>query len=121
MSLAELDSSQLEKIIALLREKEAATARLQKVEHLLRGFEGGAGASVPMMRLGRRSRRSSRKNGILRALKAAGSYGLTVRQIAEKIGSSYASVSVWFSSMGREVSGIKKVAPATYRYLPPAR
>ena len=119
MSLAELNSSQLEKLVILLREKEAVIARLKKVEHLLQSFENGAAPSASVKKLRRRSRQSSRKNGILRALKAAGSDGLTVRQIAEKIGSSYANVSVWFSSTGRKVVGIKKLAPATYRYLPP--
>jgi DNA-binding NarL/FixJ family response regulator len=117
MSLAELNSSQLEKLVILLREKEAVIARLKKVEHLLQSFENGAAPSVPVQKLQRRSRRSSRKKGILRALKAAGSDGLTVRQIAEKIGSSYANVSVWFSSTGRKVAGIKKLAPATYNYI----
>ena len=36
-----------------------------------------------------------------------------------RVSAGFANVSVWFSSTGRTVAGIKKLAPGTYQYLPP--
>jgi hypothetical protein len=52
---------------------------------------------------------------ILSTLKAAGSKGIAIKDIAEKTNSGYRNIAVWFATTGKKNKSIKKVAPATYR------
>jgi len=52
---------------------------------------------------------------ILAHLGGAGSAGLTIKELAEKAGTNYRNVAVWFATTGKKFSKIKKVRPATYR------
>jgi hypothetical protein len=43
--------------------------------------------------------------------------GLTVKEIASKFKAKPGNLHVWFSSTGRKVKQIKKIAPATYAWV----
>jgi len=60
-------------------------------------------------------RRGALQEKILGALKAAGSNGINIRDLSEKIGSPYRNLQVWFATTGKKTPGIKKIAKATYR------
>jgi hypothetical protein len=69
---------------------------------------------------GRRSTRPLSKRGelsarILEVLKAAGSGGIKVRLLAEKLGVKYKNLFIWFATTGKKNKAIKKVGEAHYR------
>lgn len=68
---------------------------------------------------GGRSKRGGKRGelmeGILSQLKSAGSKGITVKALSEKLGVPYKNVYIWFVTTGKKNPGIKRIAPATYR------
>jgi len=123
MALTDLSSAQLERLVQLIKEKETLQARLEKVDYALKALDGGsasleskAGKARLQVR-GRRRRRGGLKEGLLQALEAAGKPGITVKELAEKLGAKPSSVSVWFYTTGKKVKGIKKVGKAKFAYV----
>jgi hypothetical protein len=69
---------------------------------------------------GKRSTRPKGKRGhlaagILEALKSAGKGGTKLRDLAEKLGTKYGNLSVWFATTGKKNKAIKKIGEAHYR------
>ena len=62
------------------------------------------------------SPRGGLKGRIIRALRAAGGKGVTVTDLAAKLGKSYGNISVWFHTTGKGVKEIKKVAPGRFAW-----
>jgi hypothetical protein len=56
------------------------------------------------------------KEAIIGLLKASGKTGITVKEVAGKLGVKPQGVYVWFGNTGKKVKEIKKVAPATYAW-----
>jgi hypothetical protein len=52
---------------------------------------------------------------ILGQLKAAGPGGITVRDLADKLGAKYKNVYIWFATTGKKNRGVKKLGPAHYK------
>lgn len=122
MDLTDISSAQLERLVQLIKEKETLQARLEKVDQALKTLEEGSTslgskAGKGRLRVGGRRRRGWLKKGLLKALEAAGKAGLTVKELAEKLGAKPSSVSVWFYTTGKKIKGIKKVGKAKYAYL----
>jgi len=61
------------------------------------------------------AKRGGLSEKILGYLGEAGSEGITIKDIAEKAGTNYRNVAVWFATTGKKFPKIKKVRPATYR------
>jgi transposase len=49
-------------------------------------------------------------------MQAAGKSGVTVKEVAAKLGKSYASISVWIHTIGKRIKEIKKVAPGKFAW-----
>jgi hypothetical protein len=65
----------------------------------------------------RRSKRGKRlKEPLLKALSAAGSSGVTVKELAAKLKVKPGNIFSWFYTTGKKISGIKKVGEAKYSY-----
>jgi hypothetical protein len=62
-----------------------------------------------------RGKRGELTTRILGVLKDAGSEGISVKEIAEKLGANYRNIYIWFATTGKKNSAIKKVGPAHYR------
>ncbi len=62
-----------------------------------------------------RSQRGALKTQILRALTAAGSTGVKVKELAATLGVKPANIHSWFQTSGKRVSAIKKIGEARYR------
>ncbi len=56
------------------------------------------------------------KDAIIELVKGAGKAGITVKEIAGKLGVNAQRIYVWFGSTGKNVKEIKKVKPATYAW-----
>ena len=132
MSLSNLSSAQLAHLIGLVKEKESLQVKLERVDAALKALESGKPAPKkrgrkPGRPLGsvaktkgtkvRKSKRGKRlKAPMLKALSAAGSSGITVKELAAKLKVKPGNIFSWFYTTGKKISGIKKVGEAKYAY-----
>ena len=56
------------------------------------------------------------KEGIVQTLRAAGKSGVTVKDMAAKLGKSYGNISVWFHTTAKGIKEIKKVEPGRFAW-----
>lgn len=126
MNLLQLTSADLKGIAGLLKEKEALLARIAKIDSRLMAYGGGAPAAAPARAKAAgkatakpavRARRPGKlKAKVIALLRGAGKEGISVREIAAKLGLNPQRIYVWFNSTGKSIKEIKKVAPATYTW-----
>jgi hypothetical protein len=127
MSLSNLSSAQLARLIGLIKEKESLQAKLDKVEVAIAAIEGDKapakrgrkpgrppGSKSTTGESGRKSRRL--KDPILKLLSTAGSSGLTVKELSNKLKVKPGNIFSFFYTTGRKISGLKKVGEAKYAY-----
>jgi hypothetical protein len=129
MSLTNLTSAQLSHLVELIKRKEQLQAELAQVDIELQSLESGS--SLPKKR-GRKPGRPSGsvlavkprtkkrgkrlKEGLLKALGAAGAAGITVKELSAKLNVKPGNVFSWFYTTGKKIKGIKKVGEAKYSY-----
>jgi hypothetical protein len=75
---------------------------------------GGGMSTVPRTASGR-SARGALKLLILRALTAAGSAGVRVKDLAATLGVKSVNIHSWFQTSGKKIGEIKKIGEARYR------
>jgi hypothetical protein len=63
------------------------------------------------------STRAPLKERIVLTLKAAGKSGMTVKDMAVKLGKSYGNISVWFHTTAKGIKEIKKVEPGRFAWV----
>jgi|ERR1700683_2540297 len=130
MALINLSSAQLAHLIGLVKEKESLQAKLDQINAALHSLETGkalpkkrgrkpgrpAGSKSKVATV-RKSKRGKRlKEPLLKALSAAGSSGITVKDLAAKLKVKPGNIFSWFYTTGKKISGIKKVGEAKYAY-----
>jgi hypothetical protein len=130
MSLSNLSSAQLAHLIGLIKEKESLQAKLDRVSAELHSLETGkvlrkkrgrkpgrpAGSKNKAAK-GKKPRRGKRlKASMLKALSAAGSSGITVKELSAKLKVKPGNIFSWFYTTGKKISGIKKIGEAKYAY-----
>ncbi len=64
---------------------------------------------------GGKAKRGALSENVMAALESAGSNGISIKDLSDKVGSNYRNVAVWFATTGKKNPKIKKVAPATYK------
>jgi len=129
MSLSSLSSAQLARLIGLIKEKESLQGKLEKIDAELTALESGKAApkkrgrkpgrppgsvSKVTARKGRKSKRL--KEPLLKALSAAGSSGVKVKDLAAQLKVKPGNIFSWFYTTGKKIKGIKKVGEAKYAY-----
>ncbi len=132
MNLTQLTSADLKRLASLLDEKEALQAKIARIDAQLGSFDSGkpgpapepARKPVPGKRRGRaatgsrgaggRARRGELKSAILELIRGAGPSGVSVKDIAGRLGSTYGRVFTWFYTTGKDIKEIKKMAPGIY-------
>ena len=73
--------------------------------------------AAPAAKAGKRGKggkRGALSASILEHLKAAGSGGIKIADMADKLGAKYKNIYIWFATTGKK-HGVKRIAPATYR------
>lgn len=130
MALFNLSSAQLAHLIGLVKEKESLQTKLDRINAELHSLETGKTAPKKRGRKpgrpvgtknkvakGRKSKRGKRlKQPLLKALSAAGSSGITVKDLAAKLKVKPGNIFSWFYTTGKKIGGIKKVGAAKYSY-----
>lgn len=153
MSLNNITSSELRRLISIVERKEGVKEELAKIESKLSAYLSPEPAT-PIARVDRRTRaaralhvsealgakahrskarqtvvktvssrgpkpgqrRGALKDSILSALQKAGADGLAVKDLAAALGVKSQNVHVWFSSTGRKVKGVTKIAAGRWKY-----
>ena len=153
MSLNNITSSELRKLISIVERKEGVKEELAKIEsklsaylspepatpvhvdrrtraaralrvsEALGGKARGSKARQAAVKTATSSRgpkpgqrRGALKDSILAALQKAGGDGLAVKDLAAALGVKSQNVHVWFSSTGRKVKGVTKIAAGRWKY-----
>jgi hypothetical protein len=127
MSLANLTSDQLSRLVELIKHKEQLQAQidaeLQSLESgsplpKKRGRKPGRpSASAIAAKPAKTRKRGKRlKGSLLKALEAAGSTGITVKELSAKLNVKPGNIFSWFYTTGKKIKGIKKVGEAKYSY-----
>ena len=99
------------KLSARPRKGPRKTASRKRVSKAMKGKSATAAVQRSMA-----SPRGGLKGRIIRALRAAGDNGVTVKDLAAKLGKSYGNISVWFHTTGKGLKEIKKVAPGRFAW-----
>ena len=120
MSLANLSSASLQRLVELITEKEAIQLKLVKIQNSIEALAAGSPSKKSGVTI-RTKKRTGRRGGklkerLLKALEAAGKAGLTVKDLAANLKAKPTSVSVWFYTTGKKIKGIKKVGKARFAY-----
>jgi len=127
--LTNIPSSALRQLVKISERKEALMGQIQDINRQMVRLQSrfgvptlgsGGGAPVTVSRAARRkperrTKRGALKEKILRALRAAGKKGATIRELSSKLGVPAANLYVWFNGTGRNVRGVKKIGVAKYR------
>ena len=66
---------------------------------------------------GANSRRGALSEKVLGELRKAGAKGISVRDLANRIGANYRNIYIWFATTGKKNAAVKKIAPAQYRLV----
>lgn len=69
----------------------------------------------PAEKKSRTGKRGALAEKIVSILEAAGSDGITIKEIAAKVGAEYRNISIWFATTGKKNAKIKKLGPAHYK------
>ncbi len=146
MNLSQLTSADLKVLAQLLKEKEALLARVAKIDARLSSFGAASAPAPAKPARSKRVRSPARpapkaapsaapakpaaaaaaparrrppgmlKEKVIALLQGAGKSGISVREIASRLGLKPQRIYVWFNATGRTIKEIKKVAPATYTW-----
>ena len=130
MALFNLSSAQLAHLIGLVKEKESLQTKLDHVIAELKSLETGkpvpkkrgrkpgrpAGVKTKVAKVKKAKRGKRLKGPLLKVLSAAGSSGITVKELAAKLKVKPGNIFSWFYTTGKKVKGISKVGEAKYAY-----
>jgi hypothetical protein len=120
MSLTDLSSASIKRLVELVTQRISIEARLKKLQGSIKALVERLPSRVkPVLAETRKPAprpRRKLKGRLLKALEAAGKKGLSVKELALNLKSKPANVSVWFYTTGKKIKGIKKVGPARYAY-----
>lgn len=126
MSLTTLSSSHLKKLIQLIKNKEILQDKLEAINQEIEALDQGGttakrrgrkpGVKVPQGAGRKRGRGSNLKEPLLKALAAAGSQGITVKELSQKLKVKPGNIFSWFYTTGKKIKGISKVGEAKYAY-----
>jgi len=109
----------LEKMLPLIRQKEALLLELAQITRRLEEFETGLSVAKEMHPTTRTARKGRRKGKteelVLGALNAAGDHGLSVKEIAEKTRIHTPTLRVWIYTAGKKL-GLRKIAPGRFAF-----
>ena len=131
MDISKLTPSLLRHILKLSERKEALLEELKKIETDI--FTHFKGETIPSSIADKKSSLKQKKSNqakrsnskrtprgmikeqIFQALAEAGSAGMKVSDIAQKIGAKNANVHVWFTNTGKKIPEIERLGPGHFR------
>jgi hypothetical protein len=125
MTLTNINSASLRKLIKLTEKKESLLLEITKIDaqisSLIQGKPAPKGKQVTHTskttteKTGKRAKRGALKTKIFAALRAAGEAGLKVPELSKKIGVKSQNIHVWLSSTGKNFSEIKRIGKGHFK------
>ncbi|MEI6417216.1 MAG: hypothetical protein WCO92_05795 [Verrucomicrobiota bacterium] len=125
MNFSKLNTDVLRQLLKLSEKKETLVQELEKIEEEILSHLHGSTAitsskikkfSTTTAAAGKkRAQRGMIKQNVLRALTEAGSAGLKVPELSQKINATSASIHVWLSNVGKKLTEIEKVGAGHFR------
>jgi hypothetical protein len=126
MNWTQIAPADFDRIITLVELKDTLKAQIAKIDAELADFSAGGPATPPPGKPGRKAGRQAKskrpargalKTAIIELLAGAGKPGATVKEIAARLKVKPGNVHVWFSSTGKTIREIRKLAPAKYAWV----
>ena len=124
MQLENLTSADLKDLVKLVEQKEALMAQIARINAQLDAIGGAKRTAVKAMapvsaprNPTKRQPRGQLKASIVTLLKGTGSKGLTVNEVAAKVGLGSKAIFAWFYRTGKSIKQIKKVGEARYAWI----
>src|SRR6266540_1525375 len=119
--LAKLSVQQLKQAVAVREKIDALQKELDRIvgsesSVAKNGAEKGKGKMSAAAKAKARTSGAPLKERIVRSLKVAGKSGVTVKNLAARLGKSYGNISVWFHTTAKGVKEIKKIAPGRFAW-----
>lgn len=118
MNLRTLTSQQFRQIAELLQKREKIIVNLNRIENELSRLDKAGVKKKSLPKVARSTGKLSLKDEVLQTLAAAGEKGLRIGDLAATVKRTPTHLSVWFSTVGRKVKGLKRVGYGQYAYLP---
>jgi len=136
MDITSLSSDILRELAKLADQKASLTKQIEAIDSKINAVAKGLSAPKPKAASSakavsktpsskvvppvkaKRGRRGHLKQQIIALLSQAGVDGLGVKEISKTLGVKNQNVHVWFSTTGRKIEGITKLAGARYSLLP---
>lgn len=128
MKVTDITSKTLSTLLSLTKKKEMLQTKITEIDNQIAALASGDTSTIKNIlrqasaRGGRRSkaRKATGRRGpktprgvlqkeITSLLHAAGDIGLTIKEIAEKVGKPKANVNVWFSTTGKKLNIFKRL------------
>jgi transposase-like protein len=130
--LIDISTATLRKMVKLSERKEALMSEIQRLDREMAALQRGSemqakrsgsnralSVSTSRSQRGRansgRAKRGALKESIIELLRSAGKTGRSIRELSEQLGVKTANLYVWFNGTGKNIPGIRKIGPATYR------
>ena len=117
------------RLIRLIKQKEVLQAKVESIDAEITGLEGGTTAPKrrgrkpgrppgSVAKVGRKPGRKSKrlKEPLLKALAAAGSSGVKVKDLATQLKVKPGNIFSWFYTTGKKISGLKRNSDGQYIY-----
>lgn len=128
MKVTDINSKTLSTLLALTKKKETLQTKISEIDKQIAALASGDTSTIKNI-LRQASARGSRRakaaktsahrgpktpRGVMQQqitdlLHAAGDIGLTIKEIAEKVGKPKANVNVWFSTTGKKLNIFKRL------------
>jgi len=122
MSILDISPANLRTIVSLAEKREGLLSEVAKIETQIRALEGSkpeTGKKPGKVRKASSAkpaggRRGKVKDLIIAELQAAGKGGVSVKELAPKLGLKAQNLHVWFNTTGKKL-GAKRIGPGKYR------
>lgn len=133
MDFSNISRAELTRLMKLIERKEALQAQIDAIDRELRSPGAApavASAEVPTrVRRPRKAtpppadgapspKRGAVRDAILGLMQAAGPGGITVKEIAEKLGKPTGHIHTWFSITGRGIVNVRKIGGGRWAWVP---
>jgi hypothetical protein len=125
MTLTNINSASLRKLIKLTERKESLLLEITKIDAQIswliqgksapRGKQAARTSKTATERTGKRAKRGALKTKIFAALRAAGEAGMKVPELSKKIGVKSQNIHVWLSSTGKNLAEIKRIGKGHFK------
>ncbi len=126
MDFSTIALSDLKRLVPLIEERDAVTARLAEINNALSGLNGSSKATPTTKPVSKakaavtkkpaKGRKGAIKDAIVKILQEAPSSGISVENIAKSVGKKSAAMHVWFYTTGKSIKEIKKVGRGIYAW-----